>query len=126
MTIAYWCVLTAALLPYLGTITAKAGGRMPLPANRGPREWLEQLGGWPKRAHWYQLNSFEAFPPFAAAVIIASQLQAPQERIDLLALAFVGFRLAHYACYLADWSALRSLAWFGGIGCVIWLFVLGA
>jgi uncharacterized MAPEG superfamily protein len=126
MTIAYGCVLIAAVLPYLGSMTAKLGGRMPMTANRAPREWLETLSGWRKRAHWYQLNSFEAFPAFAAAVIIASLKQAPQARIDLLAEAFIGFRLAHYVCYLADWAPVRSAIWFGGMICVVWLFLLGA
>jgi uncharacterized MAPEG superfamily protein len=126
MTIAYWCILIAALLPYLGTGTAKAGGRMPIPANHNPREWLEQLDGWRKRAHWYQLNSFEAFPAFAAAVIVASLVQAPQASIDTLAMAFIGFRLAHYVFYLADLAMLRTTVWLGGVACVIWLFLLGA
>lgn len=126
MTTAYWCVFIAALLPYLGTATAKIGGRMPIPANHSPREWLEELGGWQKRAHWYQLNSFEAFPAFAAAVLIATHLQAPQARIDQLAQAFIGFRVAHYVCYLADWALLRSAVWIAGGACVIWLFLLGA
>jgi uncharacterized MAPEG superfamily protein len=126
MTTAYWCVLLAALLPYAGTLTAKVGGRMPIPANRTPRQWLETLEGWRKRAHWSQLNSFEAFPPFAAAVIIATQLQAPQARLDALALAFIGFRVAYFACYLADWATARSLVWTGGMACVVWIFMLGA
>lgn len=126
MSIAYWCVVIAALLPFLGTLTAKAGGRMPIPANRNPREWLDQLGGWQKRGHWYQLNSFEAFPAFAAAVLMATQLQAPQARIDQLAMAFIAFRVAHYVCYIADWATLRSVVWFGGMICTVWLFVLGA
>lgn len=126
MTTAYWCVFIAAALPYLGTATAKVGGRMPIPANAGPREWLEKLGGWQKRAHWYQLNSFEAFPAFAAAVIIATLAQAPQARIDLLATVFIAFRVAHYVFYVANLPTLRSLAWIGGVSCVIWLFLLGA
>lgn len=126
MTTAFWCVLIAALLPYLGTVSAKIGGRMSPRANHQPREWLEKLGGWQKRAHWYQLNSFEAFPAFAAAVIIATLAHAPQPRLDLLAEAFIAFRVAHYICYVADWASLRSLVWFGGAVCTVWLFVLGA
>ncbi len=126
MTTAYWCVLIAALLPYLGALSAKIGGHMAPNANHNPREWLEQLSGWQKRAHWFQLNSFEVFAPFAAAVIIATQLHAPQARIDLLAEIFIACRLAHYAFYVADWASLRSLAWFGGSICTVWLFVLGA
>ncbi|SFF25629.1 Uncharacterized conserved protein, MAPEG superfamily [Fontimonas thermophila] len=126
MSIAYWCVVIAAFLPFLGTLAAKIGGRMPVSANHNPREWLDQIGGWQKRAHWYQLNSFEAFPAFAAAVLIATELQAPQARIDQLAMAFIGFRLAYFVCYVADWATLRSLVWFGGIACTLWLFLLGA
>lgn len=126
MSPAYWCVLIAALLPYLGTVTAKVGGRMAPRNNQNPREWLEQLGGWPKRAHWYQLNSFEVFAPFAAAVIIANQMLVSESRIDVLAEAFIAFRLAHYVCYIANWATLRSLMWFGGSICTVWLFLLGA
>ena len=126
MTVAFWCVLIAALLPFLGTLTAKIGGRMAPRANHNPREWLDQLGGWPKRAHWYQLNSFEAFPAFAAAVVVATLAHAPQPRIDMLAVAFIALRLAHYVCYLADWALPRTLAWTGGMVCTVWLFVLGA
>ena len=126
MSTAFWCVFVAALLPYLGTGSAKGGGRMPSPANANPREWLEQLTGWQKRSHWYQLNSFEAFPAFAAAVLIATYVQAPQLHVDRLSMAFIGFRLAHFVCYIADWATLRSAVWFGGMGCVIWLFLLAA
>ncbi len=124
MSTAFWCVFVAALLPFLGAGTAKVGGRMPIPANANPREWLEQLSGWKKRAHWYQLNSFEAFPAFAAAVLMAVHMQAPQARIDQLAVAFIVFRLAHFVFYVADWHMMRTLVWFGGAGCVIWLFLL--
>jgi uncharacterized MAPEG superfamily protein len=126
MTVAFWCVLAAAVLPYLGTLTAKIGGRMPPKANHHPREWLDRLEGWPKRAHWYQQNSFEAFPAFAAAVVVASLAHAPQARLDRLALAFIGFRLLHFLFYLADRAPLRSLVWMGGIACVVWIFLLGA
>ena len=126
MTVAFWCVLIAALLPYLGTLSAKIGGRMAPQANHNPREFLDGLKGWPKRAHWYQLNSFEAFPPFAAAVIVATLARAPQGRIDALAVAFIVLRLLHYICYVSDRATLRSLVWAGGAVCTVWLFVLGA
>lgn len=76
-------------------------------------------------AHWAQLNSFEAFPPFAVAVLVAEQVGAAQGRIDAIALAFIGLRMLYGGCYLANWAALRSLVWFAGMGCVVWLFVLG-
>lgn len=126
MTIAFWCVLAAAALIYLATGLAKAGGRMPPGANHSPRQWLDQLQDWPKRAHWAQQNGFEVFPIFAAAVIIAQLAHAPQGRIDTLALSFIGFRVVYLILYLADLAHLRTLAWIGGMVCTVWLFCLGA
>jgi len=124
MTLALWCVLIAALLPFPFTLAAKASKRFD---NAKPREYLDALSGWRKRAHATQLNSFEAFPPFAAAVIIAQMLHtAPQARIDGLAIAFVVFRILFGLCYLADKATLRSLAWFGGVGCIVGLFLISA
>lgn len=123
MTIGYWCVLVAALLPYLFTLVAKSGGRY---NNHAPRDFLEKLEGFRKRANWAQLNSFEAFPAFAAAVIIAHQAGAQQGTIDTLAIAFVVIRLAYGAMYLADLAVLRSLVWMAGLGVVVALFVSAA
>ena len=123
MTTAYWCVLAAALTPYLAVVLAKA---QPGFNNRTPRLWLEHLTGWRQRAYWAHQNSFEAFPPFAAAVIIAHLAQAPQGRIDALALAFVLARLAYIAAYVGDKPALRSLIWAAGMLCVFGLFVVSA
>jgi uncharacterized MAPEG superfamily protein len=78
------------------------------------------------RANNAQLNSFEAFPFFAVAVIVAQMLHAPQERVDALALIFIAARLGYLACYLADWHGARSLAWLVGWLACIFLFVSGA
>jgi len=127
MTVAYWCVLAAAFVPYLFTSLAKfPGGRFGPRANKAPREFLEALCGWRKRSHWAQLNGFEAFPPFAAAVIIAHQTGAAQGTVDLLALGFIGARLAYGGLYIADLGAPRSVAWACGVACVVGLFVVAA
>lgn len=123
MTTAYWCVMAAAMLPYAAVALAKA---RPGFDNHAPRAWLERLSGWRQRAHWAHQNSFEAFPAFAAAVIIAHLAQAPQGRLDLLALVFVAARVAYIAAYVADAAVLRSLVWAAGLSCVIGLFVLAA
>jgi uncharacterized MAPEG superfamily protein len=121
MTIAFWCVLVAGFLPYFGTLTAKIGGDSF--DNRNPRDWLDAQSGFRKRANAAQHNSFEAFPFFAAAVIIAHVAGAPQGRIDLFAVVFILARLLYIAFYLADMATLRSLAWFAGLGSVIALFL---
>ena len=78
----------------------------------------------PKRAWDAQLNSFESLPGFAAAVIIAHLVRAPQAQIDTLALLWVVIRLAYVAFYLTDKSTLRSSAQFVSLGCVLALFVV--
>ena len=124
MTIAYWCVLIAGLLPYAATLTAKIGGERF--DNRAPREWLGAQAGYRRRANAAQLNSFEAFPLFAAAVVIAHTANATQSRVDALAIVFVVARLLYLAFYLADQSTLRSLAWFAGIGSAVAIFFQAA
>ena len=123
MTTAYWCVLVAAMLPYAAVGLAKA---RPGFDNHAPREWLARLSGWRQRAHWAHQNSFEAFPAFAAAVIIAHLAQAPQGRIDLLAVVFVVARVAYIGAYVADAAVLRSLVWSVGLLSVVGLFVVSA
>jgi uncharacterized MAPEG superfamily protein len=120
MTIAYWCVFAAIFFPYLWVIIAKA---KPGYDNRAPRAQLEAAKGFRQRANWAHLNAFEAFPPFAAAVIIAQQAHVTQSAVDGLALAFVGFRIVHGVCYLMNWAGLRSLIWSAGFVCIIGLFL---
>lgn len=121
MTIAYWCVMIAAFLPLLYTGIAKFSG--PGFNNRTPRDFQAQLQGFRQRAHWAHLNSFEAFPPFAAAVIIAHQLGLQQSTLDALAIGFIVARLAYGAFYLADMATLRSLAWVAAVGCWVTMLI---
>ncbi|WP_133490104.1 MAPEG family protein [Alcanivorax sp. 24] len=124
MTLAYWCVLAAILLPYAFTGFAKFQGGFGPRQNHNPREFLDTLEGARKRAHWAQQNSFEITPAFAAAVIIAHLAQtSPQPTIDGIAIAFVLSRFMYGVCYIADWASARSLVWFFGIGCIIALFI---
>jgi uncharacterized MAPEG superfamily protein len=124
MTPALWCVLIAALLPYVAATLAKAGGERY--DNRDPREWLRRQEGWRVRANHAQLNAFEAFPFFAAAVIVAQMLAAPQDRVDALAVIFIAARIGHLVSYVADWHWARSIAWLvGWLACIL-LFVSGA
>lgn len=124
MTAAYWCVLAAALMPYMFAGIAKFGDRRY--DNRAPRDFLASLEGRQKRADWAQQNSFEAFPAFAAAVIIAHLTPASQPAIDALAIAFVVLRLGYGWAYVTDRPTLRSLIWIAALGCVVALFVVAA
>jgi uncharacterized MAPEG superfamily protein len=120
MTIAYFCVLIMGILPYVATGIAKKGWEGY--DNGLPRQWLAKQTGFRARANAAQANLFESLPFFFAAVIIASISNAPQDRIDILAVGFVLARIAYLICYVANWPTARSIVWLIGIICVVSLF----
>ncbi len=122
MALAYFCILAAALLPYLWVAISKASGQRY--DNRDPRGWLtKQDNPRAHRANSAQLNAFEAFAPFAAAVLMAQFAGVDPQRVTWLAIAFVIFRIVHGVLYIADLARWRSLAWAGGYACVVALMV---
>jgi uncharacterized MAPEG superfamily protein len=128
MTIAFWCVFIAVLLPYICFGIARNRGRGPsgerLRDNRKPRDFSSRIEGLAKRAWDAHLNAFESLPGFAAAVIIAHLVHAPQNQVDILAAVWVLSRVAHAAFYITDKSTLRSSAQFLSLACVLGLFVV--
>ncbi len=119
MTVSYYCVFLAALLPYLFVAYAKMTPRYLAGGNRAPRVYAEQLDGAKQRAFWAHQNGFEAFPIFAAVVIIAALVGRAGALTDAFAAAFVVFRVLYSVFYVLDWATLRSIAWACGAGCVI-------
>ena len=91
-TVAYWCVLIAALLP-LGCA------------------WLARHPELQEHATGAKANSIEALPFFIGAVIIAHQLSAPQIALDILAVVFVTLRIIYIAMYVAGFPWIRSGIW---------------
>lgn len=127
MTLAYWMILAAAFVPYLGTAYAKfSEGGARTYDNHAPRVQAETLPPQRRRAYWAQLNGFEAFPPFAAGVIVAHLAGAQQSTIDGLAVAFVVLRVIYNGCYIYDKPTPRSLVWAVGLLCVVGLFIAAA
>ena len=120
MTIAYYCVLFMGLFPYIAAGIAKKG--FDNYDNGAPREWLAKQTGFRARANAAQANLFESLPLFFASVIIASIANAPQSRIDLLAIGFVLCRIAYLICYVANWPTTRSIVWLCGLACVVAIF----
>ena len=118
MSIAYWCILVTALLPYLWVFIAKRSGDRY--NNRNPRAWMAKQEGNYKvqRANAAHLNGFEAFPAFVAGV--------PADTITPLAIGFVVARVLHGVFYLTDKHSLRSLSWLVGMLCAVGLMVLAA
>ena len=129
-TVAFWCVLIAALLPLACAWLAKSGnlGKSRKDGgfdNHNPRNWMAQQTDWRARANAAQANSFEALPFFIGAVIIAHQLHAPQTRLDILAFLFIFTRLVYILMYLADMATARSLAFAVGLGLNIAILLSG-
>lgn len=115
-TLAYWCVLIAAMLPIVCAGIAKSG-RFGVPRKQGgydnvnPRAWLAQQTDWRSRADAAQANSFEALPFFIGAVVIAHQLGADAAWVNALAVMFVVLRVLYVAAYVVGKGGLRSLLW---------------
>jgi uncharacterized MAPEG superfamily protein len=122
MTFAYWMIVVAMFLPYAAVVLAKSGGV----DNHAPRATLATLTGWRQRADWAHRNHFEAFAPFAVAVIIAELAQVPQTKIDIAAGIFIVLRVAYTGLYIADLATLRTIAWSLAFVCVLALFVMSA
>jgi uncharacterized MAPEG superfamily protein len=121
MRTALICVLIAGLMPYLWTAVAKVLG--PRYDNRNVREWQSRLTGMAQRAHAAHLNSFEAFPFFAAAGLAAIAAHADMQRVAMLSIAFIATRVVYGLVYVWDAAPLRSLVWFVGLGCVISILI---
>lgn len=119
-TVAYWCVLIAALLPIACAWLAKSGtfGKSRKDGgfdNNDPRAWLSRQKDWRARANAAQANSFEALPFFIGAVIIAHTLGAGQTLLDILAFAYVMLRIFYILMYVSDMALARSAVWAGAL-----------
>jgi len=125
MTIAYWTVLVAILIPLLLALIKKrqlvSRGQY---SNSAPRMGSPEPRSLSERAHWAEQNSFEILPGYIGAVIVAHLAGADQHPIDILALVFILSRILYCLCYLKNWSSLRSMIWFVGLLCIVGLFLI--
>ncbi len=123
MTVAVICIVIMMFIPLLCAAYAKFSTKGY--DNRAPREFLENLEGKAKRAHYAQLNSFEAFAPFAVGVVVAQQAHASQFWIDGLAVSFIAARIAYAILYVQDLHVWRSIVWFVGLFMTVALYIVG-
>jgi len=124
MTIAFWCVFIAAVLPYLPAVIAKAGGTGY--DNNEPRAWLAKQDGVRARANAAQQNGFEAFGFFAVAVLVAHAVHGPMVSVNTAAMVFIAARVIYIPVYLAGWGKARSLIWAVGMFATVWIFLTAA
>jgi len=126
MNIAILCVLIAGIQPIIWGLCAKGGSAKGGTAydNAAPRPLMDSYSGWPARANWAMQNAYEAFPLFAAAVVLAMMSGVNQAVIDQTAVIYVVLRFAFGFLYMANLDKLRSLVWVLAMAAVIRLFVL--
>jgi uncharacterized MAPEG superfamily protein len=120
MSTLIWCLLIAGLLP----IAAKAPvvyfqNRDKGYDNRHPRQQQARLSGAGARAVAGHYNAYEAFPLFAAAVLLVIATNQITETNVWFAVAFVVLRVIFHLLYIANWDKLRSLVWFFAILCPV-------
>lgn len=121
-TISIIGILVSALLPIVFTGYAKFAGKGY--SNAAPRDFIDKLEGKRKRAYFAHLNSFEAFPFFAVAVIIAHVNQVNSMTIDTLVFIHVLNRILYGVFYIFDMANLRSIVWTIALACNISLLLL--
>jgi len=114
MTFAEWMIFAAVILYLLTVAPVKPLGHILGQRrfdNSKPRDPAFYESPFASRALGAHLNGIETFPFFAVAVLLAEFRHAPQNRIDVLAAAFVGVRVFFVAAYLANWPTTRTLLW---------------
>ncbi|HEX5806302.1 MAG TPA: MAPEG family protein [Macromonas sp.] len=121
MNLTYLSLLVAGVLPVVCAVIAKLG--LKNFDNHNPRDWLARQVGFRARANAAQANSYEAFPFFAAGLLLALHAGVNPATVEQLSLAFVLARVAYIVCYVANWATLRSFVWLAGYGCVIGLYI---
>ena len=123
MTLAEWCVFGALLL-YLSTIAAIKWIRFRTFDNSQPRDPAFYQDAIAQRALGAHQNGIEAFPFFAAAVLLAEFRQGPQHLIDELAVLFLIVRIAYVLTYLGNRPTLRSILWSAGLAINLGIFFM--
>ena len=91
MNDAVWTVLIAGFLPIVCAGIAKWGAKGY--DNHNPRAWLAQQHGKRVRADAAQANSFEAFPFFAAGMILAVLAEVDEDTLAVTGWFFIAMRL---------------------------------
>jgi uncharacterized MAPEG superfamily protein len=125
MTVAEWCIFASLMLSLLSIASVKwlRFGRFD---NSRPRDPAFYESPFAARALGAHQNGIEAFPFFAAAVLLAEFRACPQNLINELAVLFVIVRIAYVFTYIGNRPTLRSILWSIGFAINIAIFFLPA
>lgn len=122
--ITIFTILIACFLPYVFSFIARRASGYRADLHGSPRQYLAHAQGLAARANAVQQNSFEGLPLFIASILMADYLVVPDFTVVVLGMAYVIFRIAYGICYLADWSALRSVCWLLSTACPVLLLLI--
>ncbi|MFM2580511.1 MAPEG family protein [Vibrio fortis] len=112
-----YCLIAAALLPYLAKIpVAIAMNKLGGYDNNHPREQQAKLQGFGARALAAHQNAFESLIVFSAAILLAIATNTVNESVQLFAILHIGFRVAYHILYLVNIGVMRSICWAVAIG----------
>jgi uncharacterized MAPEG superfamily protein len=125
MTVAEWCVF-ASLMLYLLSIASVKWLRFGNFDNSRPRDPAFYDNPIATRALGAHQNGIEAFPFFAAAVLLAEFRACPQNLINELAVLFVIVRISYVFTYIGNRPTLRSILWSIGFAINIAIFFMPA
>jgi uncharacterized MAPEG superfamily protein len=125
MTVAEWCIFASLMLALLSVASVKwfRFGRFDNSKPRDPAFYEDPIATRALGAHQ---NGIEAFPFFAAAVLLAEFRACPQNLINELAILFVIVRIAYVFTYIGNRPTLRSILWSIGFAINIAIFFLPA
>jgi len=128
MTIPFWCLFAAIFLPYILAVTAsvlkvRQFGRLD---NNNPRAQSAALEGPGARAWAAQQNAWEALLVFAISVFVAHLAGADPRNSAIACVVFIGARVLHAVCYIADLATARSAMFSVATLSCLWLFWLAA
>lgn len=123
MTIAEYCVFAAVALYLLTIVPIKWMGFREYD-NSKPRNPAFYQDAIRARALGAHQNGIEAFPFFAAAVLLAQFRAAPQNLINELAVLFLIVRVAYVLTYIGNRPRLRSILWSLGFVINVAIFFL--
>jgi uncharacterized MAPEG superfamily protein len=123
MTIAEWCLFASVILYLLTIVPVKwiSAGQYD---NAKPRDPTSYDDGLRERAMGAHQNGLEAFPFFAAAVLLAEFRTAPQNLINELSVLFLIVRTAYVLTYVGNRPSLRSILWTLGFLITVAIFFL--
>ena len=123
MTIAEWCVFATLMLSLLTIVSVKWTSFRSFD-NARPRDPDFYNDPIRTRALGAHQNGIEAFPFFAAAVLLAEFRLGPQRLIDELAVLFLIVRIAYVFTYIGNRPRLRSILWTLGFAINIAIFFM--